>query len=46
MDFYEDIHRSLKEGRAPNVTAEQANLVIRVIEAAMESQEKGRRVYL
>lgn len=46
LDFYEDIHRSLQEGRAPSVTAEQANLVIRVIEAAMESQEKGRRIYL
>ena len=43
-DFYENIHRALLEGTEPIVTAEQANLVIRVIEAARESNETGRRI--
>jgi scyllo-inositol 2-dehydrogenase (NADP+) len=45
-EFYEDIHRALKEHREPCVTAEQANLVIRIIEAARESSGKGRKILL
>jgi predicted dehydrogenase len=44
QDFYENIYHALESGTEPTVTAEQANLVIRVIEAARESQESGRRV--
>ncbi len=42
--YYEDIHRSITKDTKPAVTAEQANLVIRVIEAARESHETGRRI--
>ncbi len=43
-DFYENIHKSLSSGNEPAVTAEQANMVIRVIEAARESNETGRKI--
>ena len=43
-DFYESIHKSLSSGNEPAVTAEQANMVIRVIEAARESNETGRKI--
>ena len=42
--YYENIHRSITKGTEPAVTAGQANLVIRVIEAARESNETGRRI--
>ncbi len=45
-DFYENIYRTMKEGTDPAVTASDANLVIRVIEAALESNAKGRRIPL
>jgi scyllo-inositol 2-dehydrogenase (NADP+) len=44
--FYDDIHRALNEHREPSVTAEQANLVIRIIEAAQESNRSGRKIML
>jgi scyllo-inositol 2-dehydrogenase (NADP+) len=42
--YYEDIARALRAGTPPLVTAEQANLVIRVIEAAKESNKTGKRI--
>ncbi|MFC2115796.1 Gfo/Idh/MocA family oxidoreductase [Bacteroidota bacterium] len=42
--FYEDILHSLKTGNEPAVTAEQANMVIRIIEAAYESNKTGKRI--
>jgi predicted dehydrogenase len=42
--FYEDIHNVLEKGKSPEVTAAQANLVIRIIEAAFESQRSGSRI--
>ncbi len=45
-DYYEDIYQSLATGKKPSVTADQANLVIRVIEAALESNKTGSRVRL
>jgi predicted dehydrogenase len=44
--FYEDIHAALKTGSPPPVTAEQANLVVRVIEAARESSGTGKKISL
>jgi predicted dehydrogenase len=42
--FYKDIYNSLEQGNDPEVTASQANLVIRVIEAAFESHRTGKRI--
>jgi predicted dehydrogenase len=44
--YYEDIYQALTAKRDPAVTARQANLVVRVIEAAFESSRLGRRVKL
>ncbi len=44
--YYDSIYRALTEKTEPAVTALQANLVIRVIEAACESNEKGCRIPL
>jgi predicted dehydrogenase len=44
LGFYDSIYAALREGKAPEVTAEQALMVIRIAELAMESSEKGRRV--
>jgi scyllo-inositol 2-dehydrogenase (NADP+) len=46
LDFYEDVYRALRDRKEPSVTGEQANLVIRVIEAARESSRKGCRITL
>ena len=46
MEFYEDIYRAILEGKDPAVTGEQANLVIRVIEAAVESSGTGKKIPL
>ncbi|MFC2098190.1 Gfo/Idh/MocA family oxidoreductase [Bacteroidota bacterium] len=43
-DYYNDIARALKEGTEPSVTAEQANLVIKIIEAALESHRLGKKI--
>lgn len=43
-DYYDGIHRALQEGSPPPVTAGQANLVIRIIEAARESNKTGKRI--
>lgn len=43
-NYYDDIHRALIKGTIPSVTAEQANLVIRIIEAARESNKTGKRI--
>ncbi|MDV3309925.1 MAG: Gfo/Idh/MocA family oxidoreductase [Cyclobacteriaceae bacterium] len=44
LGFYDSIYAALREGKSPEVTAEQALMVIRIVELAMESSEKGRRV--
>ncbi len=46
INYYDDIFTALKEDRPPSVTAEQANLVIRVIEAALESNRTGKKIPL
>lgn len=45
-EYYRGIASALRNGSAPPVTATEANLVIRVIEAAMESSREGRRIRL
>jgi predicted dehydrogenase len=45
-EYFRDIYEALQTGNQPIVTGEQANLVIRVIEAALESNESGKRIYL
>ncbi len=45
-EYYEDIYQSLQSGKEPTVTADQANLVIQVIEAALKSNETGCRISL
>ena len=42
--YYEDIYKALTGGTEPAVTARQANNVVRVIEAAMESNQSGHRI--
>ena len=44
--YFKNIYEALQTGNQPIVTGEQANLVIRVIEAALESNESGKRIYL
>jgi predicted dehydrogenase len=44
--FYNNIYTVLREGGDLLVTAGEANLVVRVIEAAMESSRSGNRVAL
>jgi predicted dehydrogenase len=44
--FYENIYQTLTGKADPAVTAGQANMVIRVIEGAFESNRTGQRVYL
>jgi predicted dehydrogenase len=46
QDYYANIYQALNRKSPPEVTAEQANLVIRVIEAAFESHESGCRVQI
>ena len=43
-EYYNDIARVLNEGTEPCVTAEHANLVIRIVEAAQESNKSGKRI--
>ncbi len=45
-DYYNDIHNTIRNGATPTVTAEQAALVIRVIEAAFKSVRKMRSIEL
>lgn len=40
-EYYRGIHRAIVEGAEPPVTAQQAVNVMRIIELAMESAEKG-----
>jgi predicted dehydrogenase len=42
--FYANIYRAIKEGADLLVAASDANLVVKVIEAARESNRTGRRV--
>lgn len=42
--FYDSIYAALREGKQPEVTAEQALRVIRIVECAMESSDQGRTV--
>lgn len=44
MGYYDDIYQSIREKKTPTVTAEDAALVVRVIEAAIESSKKGTRI--
>jgi predicted dehydrogenase len=44
QDFYENIYQVLTSDADPLVTADQANMVVRVIEAAFESNRSGCRV--
>lgn len=44
--YYDDIAMAIVKGTVPQVTAEDANLVIKVIEAAMESNSSGSRINL
>ncbi|MCD7036106.1 oxidoreductase [Metabacillus sp. GX 13764] len=44
--FYEDICQAILEHRSPRVTAEQAAWTIRLIEAAKQSAEEGRKIEL
>ena len=44
--FYENIYQVLTGNADPAVTARQANRVVRVIEAALESSQTGHRVSL
>lgn len=46
MDFYEDVYQSLKSGSAPQTDASAVLPVIRIIEAAFESNEKKQAVGL
>lgn len=45
-EFYRGIHRAVTEGDEPPVTAVQAVAVMRIIELAMESAEKGIEMVL
>jgi scyllo-inositol 2-dehydrogenase (NADP+) len=45
-EYYDNIARALNEGIEPAVLSEQANLVIRIIEAAMESNKTGKRIQI
>jgi len=42
--YYNDIARALNKGTEPCVTAEHANLVIRIVEAALKSNKTGKRI--
>ena len=42
LGFYDGIYAALREGKTPDVTAEQALMVIRIVELAMVSSEQGR----
>ncbi|WP_085537785.1 oxidoreductase [Massilibacteroides vaginae] len=46
MAFYEDVYQSLKSGKMPQADASVVLPVIRIIEAAFESNEKKRAVTL
>lgn len=44
LGFYDSIYAALRDGKSPEVTGEQALMVIRIVELAIESNAKGRRV--
>jgi predicted dehydrogenase len=44
QDFYENIFQTIRNGEPLSVTAEQATDVIRVIEAAIQSNQEKRMV--
>jgi scyllo-inositol 2-dehydrogenase (NADP+) len=46
MGFYEDVNAALSGDKTPEVTAEDAFLNVKVIEAAMKSHEEQRNVQL
>lgn len=46
MNFYEDVYQSLKSGRKPQTDAATVLPVIRIIEAAFESNEKRQAISL
>ena len=46
MGYYEDVYRSLTEGAANPVPAEQAILNMKIIEAALESAREKRIIFL
>lgn len=45
MGFYEDVHATLTGKKSPEVTAEDALLSIRIIEAAVKSNAEKRNIY-
>ena len=44
--FYNSLYKSIRERTEPEVKPEDAAFVIRIINAAFESQEKGRKILL
>jgi predicted dehydrogenase len=46
LAYYENIYQALTRKAEPVVTAAQANMVVRVIEAAIESSQTGQRIRL
>jgi predicted dehydrogenase len=46
LRFYDGVHEAIASGTTPKVSAEEAAMVIRVIEAAMESNERKQTVKL
>jgi predicted dehydrogenase len=46
MGYYDDVYRSLTEGAANPVPAEQAILNMKIIEAALESARENRIIFL
>jgi scyllo-inositol 2-dehydrogenase (NADP+) len=46
LNFYEDVFRAVSAEKQPEVTIEDALLNLRIIEAALKSNEEGRNVQL
>jgi scyllo-inositol 2-dehydrogenase (NADP+) len=44
QEYYNDIHRAIRAGSEPSVSARAAAMVIRIIEAAFESSKTGKSV--
>lgn len=44
--YYQNLAEAIRTGSRPPVTAEEAREVIRIIEAAIQSDREGRRIDL
>ncbi len=44
--YYDSMYKSIREGVKPEVTAEDAAYIIKIINAAWESQSKGKKIIL